>query len=138
MQLSETEARRRATGSDHGVLSTLHPERGVDAVPVCFVIDGDLVAVGVDRIKPKASTDLQRTRNLEADPRGSLLCEHWNRADWSRLWWVRLSVLRSAEESATVARLAALLRAKYPQYAAAEFDAVLTFRIVAVSGWSAS
>jgi hypothetical protein len=138
MKLSADEARQRAAGADHGVLATLHPTRGVDTVPAAFVIDGDLVAIPIDRIKPKASTDLQRSRNLDADPRASLLCEQWDAVDWSRLWWVRISLRRSDEPAEIVAGLKARLRRRYPQYEAEPFAGILTFRIVEISGWSAS
>jgi hypothetical protein len=138
VRLSVEEARRRAADADHGILATLHPDRGVDTVPAAFAIDGDVVAIPIDRVKPKASTDLQRSRNLDADPRASLLCEQWDPVDWSRLWWVRLSLRRSAEPTEVVAGLEAALRRRYPQYESAPFAAILTFRIVAVAGWSAS
>jgi hypothetical protein len=138
MQLSAIEARSRAAAADHGVLATLHPSRGVDTVPAVFVIAGDVLAIPIEQVKPKASTDLQRTRNLAADPRASLLCEHWDRADWSRLWWVRISLRRSVEPPEMVAGLEAELRRRYPQYVSAPFAALLTFRIVKISGWSAS
>ncbi len=138
MQLSTEEARRRAGGADHGVLATLHPSRGVDTVPATFVIDGDVVAIPVDQVKPKASTELQRIRNLAADPRASLLCERWDAVDWSRLWWVRLSLHRSEETADVVGRLEAELRQRYPQYETAAIARILTFRIVEVAGWSAS
>src|SRR5262249_14855590 len=65
---------------DHGILCTLHAERGIDAVPVVYVLDVDgYVGVPGDRVKPKASVHLQRERNLAADPRATLLVEHWDR-----------------------------------------------------------
>jgi hypothetical protein len=138
MKLFAAEARRRAGNADHGVLATLHAGRGVDTVPACFVIDGDLVAIPVDRVKPKVSTELQRVRNLDADPRASLLCEHWDPVDWSRLWWVRISLRRSDETADVVRRLEAGLRRRYPQYETAPFAGIVTFRVVDVTGWSAS
>ena len=137
MKLSAVEARRRAADADHGILATLHPSRGVDTVPAAFVIDGDVVAIPIDRVKPKASTDLQRSRNLDADPRASLLCEEWDAVDWSRLWWVRISLRRSDESAEVVTGLEAGLRRRYPQYESHRFVEILTFRIVEVSGWSA-
>ncbi len=138
MQLSPEDARRRAGVADHGVLATLHPSRGVDTVPAAFVIDGDVVAIPVDQVKPKASTELRRIRNLDADPRASLLCEHWDAIDWSRLWWVRLSLRKSRESADIVDKLEAGLRHRYPQYGTAPFARILTFRIVDITGWSAS
>src|SRR4029078_2971513 len=93
MRLAEDEARARLAAHDHGVLCTVHAQRGVDAVPVVYAVDDDFVAVPIARVKPKASTRLQRERNLEADPRAALLVEHWDRDDWSRLWWVRAELL---------------------------------------------
>jgi hypothetical protein len=90
MRLPEDEARARLAAHDHGVLCTVHPERGIDAVPVVYAVDDEgYVGVPIDRVKPKTSSRLQRERNLEADPRGTLLVEHWDRHDWSQLWWVR-------------------------------------------------
>jgi len=138
MELTTADALQRATEADHGILATVHPSRGVDAVPACFVIDGDVVAIPVDRVKPKRSTELQRIRNLEADPRATLLCEHWDAADWSRLWWVRLALVRSTETAAVVTGLETQLTRRYPQYASTTFARILTFRIVEIAGWSAS
>ena len=39
MRLAEDEARARLAAHDHGILCTVHAERGVDAVPVVYVVD---------------------------------------------------------------------------------------------------
>ena len=79
MRLADPEARARLELHDHGILCTVHAERGVDAVPVAYAVDDDgYVGVPVDLVKPKASLRLQRERNLEADPRATLLVEHWD------------------------------------------------------------
>jgi PPOX class probable F420-dependent enzyme len=139
MRLAEDEARARLAAHDHGVLCTVHAERGVDAVPVAYAMDDDgYVAVPVDRVKPKASWRLQRERNLEADPRATLLVEHWDPADWSRLWWVRAELrLQSDAGAGRAAALAARLARRYPQYRNQPFARVLVLRIVGVAGWDA-
>lgn len=140
MRLSDGEARARLAAHDHGVLCTIHPERGVDAVPVTYAVDDDgYVGVPVDRVKPKSSSRLQRERNLEADPRAALLVEHWDRGDWSRLWWVRAELrwLDDAADART-ADLAARLARAYPQYRDQPFTRVLVLRVVGVSGWAAA
>lgn len=140
MRLSDGEARARLAAHDHGVLCTIHPERGVDAVPVTYAVDDDgYVGVPVDRVKPKSSSRLQRERNLEADPRAALLVEHWDRGDWSRLWWVRAE-LRWLDDAgdARTADLAARLARAYPQYRDQPFTRVLVLRVVGVSGWAAA
>ena len=138
MHLDRDEALRRAEAADHGVLATLHRSRGADLVPACFVIVGEWLAVPVDSVKPKGSTALGRIRNLERDPRATLLVERWDAGDWSKLWWVKVSLLRREADAATSAALERGLRARYPQYATAPFVALLTFQIEEVVGWAAA
>lgn len=140
MRLTEGEARSRLAGADHGVLATTHPDRGVDAVPAVFALDTDgWLGVPIDTVKPKASTTLQRQRNLAADPRATLLVEHWDRDEWSALWWVRAALRHEpAPPPPKVAALAAALSVRYPQYAEHPFAAVLVFRVVGLTGWSAA
>jgi PPOX class probable F420-dependent enzyme len=138
MRLTEDEARARLAVHDHGVLCTVHAARGVDAVPVVYAVDDDgYVGVPVDRVKPKTSLRLQRERNLEADPRAALLIEHWDAADWSRLWWVRAELRWEGETHDRAAALAGRLAGRYPQYRDEPFAQVLVLRIVDVSGWAA-
>lgn len=139
MRLSREEARARLAEHDHGILCTVHPVRGADPVPVVYVVDEDaFVGVPVDLVKPKTSTRLQRERNLEADPRATLLVEHWDRDDWSRLWWVRAELQwEVAPSPERVASLAAMLARRYPQYRDQPFARVLVLRVVGLTGWSA-
>src|SRR3954470_8360642 len=137
MRLPATEARARLAAHDHGVLCTVHAERGVDAVPVVYVVDDDgYVGVPVDRVKPKASSRLQRARNLETDPRGTLLVNHWDRHDWSQLWWVRAELRWQRDAGGRAAALADQLAARYPQYRDQPFARVLLLRIIDVTGWA--
>lgn len=94
MNLDHDDALRRLAAHDHGVLCTLHPDRGVDAVPAVYAVDpgGQHLVVPIDRVKAKRSPRLQRQRNLEVDPRATLLIERWDRDDWSQLWWVRANL----------------------------------------------
>lgn len=138
MHLDNAEALRRATDADHGVLATLHATRGADLVPACFAIEDGWLAIPIDAVKPKGSTALGRIRNLERDPRATLLVEGWDPDDWSRLWWVRLLLLRQEVADELHGRLEAGLRRRYRQYATARFVEILTFRIDHVGGWSAS
>ena len=135
-----SDARTRLERADHGVLSTLHPARGVDSVPVCFVVDGDLIVIPIDTIKPKRSTRLGRLRNLEADPRATLLVEHWDFDDWSTLWWVRASLVLTDVD--TPIRPWTSTRGhsprSTPQYAGGGIKSVIPLRIVDLVSWSAS
>lgn len=140
MRLNADEAYARLAAHVHGVLCTLHPERGPDPQPVLYAVSDDRhVGVPIDRVKPKASTRLKREDNLEADPRGTLLVEHWDADDWSRLWWVRADLRHVRHPPSSLTDdLAARLARTVPQYADQPFYRVLVCRIVAVTGWSAT
>ena len=56
-------------------------------VPVTFALDGDRIYTVVDA-KPKTTANLRRLRNIAADPRVTVLADHYE-DDWDRLWWVR-------------------------------------------------
>ncbi len=142
MNLSSEQSHTRLAAHDHGVLATLHATRGSDVVPVVYTVVDDHVGVPVDLVKPKASTRLQRERNLESDPRATLLIEHWNRDDWSALWWVRAQLHwlgdRTAPSVSDLAdRMADQLAERHAQYHERPFARVLVFRIDAVTGWAA-
>lgn len=145
MKLSADQALARLVAHDHGVLGTLHADRGVDLVPVVYAVTNwgpttdTFVGVPIDRVKPKASTRLQRHRNLEADPRATLLVDHWDRDNWSQLWWVRAELLWQADAALDLTeQLASELGERYHQYQDQPFEDVLVLRVVNLSGWSAS
>lgn len=140
MRLTEEAARSRLSQHVHGVLCTLHPERGPDPQPVVYAVNDDgYVGVPIDRVKPKASSRLQREVNLAADPRGSLLIEHWETDDWSKLWWVRAHLEHVNDPAPSLTGdLADRLARAVPQYADKPFHRVLVCRIVKVTGWAAS
>lgn len=140
MRLPEGECRTRLAAHDHGVLCTVHPERGVHAVPAVHAVDAEgFVGIPVDRIKPKASSRLQRERNLAADPRATLLVEHWDARDWSRLWWVRADLHWQGDDVGDrAAALADLLSRRYDQYGDGALARILVFRITGLTGWAAS
>lgn len=144
MKLSIDESLRRLSTHLHGVLSTLHPSRGVDAVPVVYALShannkgAHHLGIPVDLVKPKSSTRLRREDNLAADPRASLLIDHWDEADWTQLWWIRAELTWNADpQPDLVDELTAALVARYPQYDSAPFAKVLVFRVGTVTGWSA-
>jgi hypothetical protein len=140
MRMDAAEARARLGAHVHGVLCTLHPERGPDPQPVVYAVgDDDQLGVPIDRVKPKASTRLKREDNLAADPRGTLLIEHWETEDWSRLWWVRADLRHVPDPPTSVTdALADQLARTVPQYADKPFHRILVCRVVAVTGWSAA
>jgi len=78
-------------------------------------VHGNVIVTAVDH-KPKRTTDLQRLHNLEANPRVSVLADHYDE-DWSQLWWVRADgharILRGPDRTKPLE----WLLAKYDQYA---------------------
>lgn len=139
MRLTAEEAHDRLAAHVHGVLCTVHPERGPDPQPVIYSVSDGYVGVPIDSVKPKTSTRLRREDNLDADPRAGLLVEHWDAEDWSRLWWVRVSLRHLPDPPAPlVGDLADRLSRSVPQYADKPFHRILVCRIVDVTGWAAS
>jgi PPOX class probable F420-dependent enzyme len=76
----------------------------------------DLLVTAVDH-KPKRSTDLQRLRNVRANPEVSLLVDHYD-DDWEALWWLRVdATARVVLDEPARATLAEALVGKYEAYA---------------------
>ena len=93
-------------------LATVRESGAPHLVPIVFAVTGDVIHTAVDA-KPKRTRNLARLANIAADPRVSVLADHYE-DDWSRLWWVRADgrarVLESSPDG-----LAALVE-RYPQY----------------------
>jgi PPOX class probable F420-dependent enzyme len=115
------EARRRFVDARVAVLATVDPTPAPHVVPVTFVVDGDTVWTAVDG-KPKRSTRLRRLANIRANPRTSLLVQHWDE-DWELLWWVRADgTAVITDDPDTLDRVVRLLRRKYDQYDGVSVD----------------
>ncbi len=131
------ELRDRVTEARVARLATIDPEGRPHLVPVCFALDGDTVYSAVDQ-KPKRSQELQRLRNIRANPAIALIVDHYDE-DWTQLWWVRLrgraAVLEPGPERE---RALALLADKYEQYRAdPPRGDVLAVRVEEWRSWSA-
>jgi PPOX class probable F420-dependent enzyme len=64
-------------------LATLRPDGAPHLVPICFALDGDTLYTAVEH-KQKRSVELQRLANISANPRVTLLADHYAE-DWSTL-----------------------------------------------------
>ena len=134
------EARCRALLAAERVarLATVRPDGGPHVVVCCYAIEGDRVWTAIDA-KPKSGARLQRLENLRANPRASLLVDHYEE-DWQALWWVRVdgaaAVIDDGDEGA---RAIAALTAKYEQYARSPpAGPVIALTVERVTGWSSS
>ena len=133
MQLDVTACWVHLRAARHGVLGTVHGDRGVDAIPVVFVLDREEVVIPIDAVKPKAGQRLQRLRNLDTDPRAVLLVDRYD-DDWSKLWWVR--VHGDAIEAAPTTEQLEQLAATFPGYAApGTVTSVIVLTPSRVTGW---
>ena len=135
MRLDEDACWARLATGDHGVLSTVHPDRGVDAVPVVFVRDGTRLVIPIDTVKAKSGGRLQRLTNLEADDRAVLLIDHYD-ADWSHLWWVRAH--GRAVEATPSAEVLSALGHRFVAYGApGSVTSVIVLTVDSLTGWTA-
>ena len=140
MRLSSDECWNGVRAADHGVFCTTGADRKIDAVPVCFAVVSQLMVTPIDRVKPKGTTDLGRLKNLDRDASATLLCEHWDRHDWSRLWWVRAHLVRRSGHDVSGSLLEecdGALRDKYPQYRETDFAELVVFDVTSLIGWRA-
>jgi PPOX class probable F420-dependent enzyme len=117
-------------------LATTRPDGRPHVVPICFVLDGDVLYTAVDW-KPKRSRRLARLENVRADPRAAVLIDHYD-DDWSHLWWVRLDgrarILAGGSERE---RALTLLAARYPQYSRKPpAGPVIAIDVEARRGWA--
>jgi PPOX class probable F420-dependent enzyme len=116
LNLSAGEARRRFGTAAVARLATIGPAHRPHLVPITFALDGDRIYTVVDA-KPKTTANLRRLRNIAADPRVTVLADHYE-ADWSRLWWARADGHAEVLGLEGFAGPLELLAARYPQYRA--------------------
>ncbi|MDQ1393288.1 MAG: hypothetical protein QOF30_2265 [Acidimicrobiaceae bacterium] len=147
MTLDEEECWALLATARHGVLGTVHPQRGVDAVPVVFAVLPNATAgaearpsvvIPLDTVKPKRSARLRRLANIEGDARCVLLVDRYDE-DWSQLWWVRLHAVATASSSDASEAVLGALSERYPQYRPpGSVVAVMTLAPTELTGWRAS
>ena len=96
-------------------LATLH-DTAPRVSPVTFAWTRGRVVWAVDDHKAKTGRRLRRLADIAADPRVSVLVDHYEE-DWSALWWIEVlgtaAELRGHEATAALDALAA----RYPAYA---------------------
>ena len=132
------EMRRRIDGAQVARLATVGSDGRPHIVPITFALDDDTIYFAVD-FKPKKTADLQRLRNIEANPAVSVLVDHYEH-DWTTLWWVRVDgSARIVIDGAQFERGMELLTARYTQYRSERpAGPVVAIAIERMTGWSAS
>lgn len=130
--------RRRLGEARVARLATIGANGRPHVVPITFAVDGDTMYFAVDH-KPKRTKDLQRLRNIAANPAVSVLVDHYD-DDWDRLWWVRVDgSARVASDDADASRGLELLVDRYPQYRQRRPGGpVVVITIHRISGWASN
>jgi PPOX class probable F420-dependent enzyme len=142
VRLDPADARRRFAVASVLRLATAGRDGQPHLVPCTFAVDDVYgVVIGIDD-KPKtfaaqSSPNLRRLANIAANPRVSLLVDHYA-ADWTQLWWVRAdgmaAVVRAGEDH--VAHWQRLV-SKYPQYGGqVPGGPVIVVSVTRWSGWA--
>ena len=126
---------RRAT------LATIDSAGRPRLVPICFVVDGDILWSPLDE-KPKAVADvrsLARVRDIAERPLVTVLVDRWSE-DWTQLGWVRLhGTAQLVEPGEVPASVIPALRSRYPQYAGHDLEHRPMLRItIDATSWFAA
>jgi PPOX class probable F420-dependent enzyme len=119
------------------MLATVGADGAPHLVPVVFAVHGDVVYTAVDA-KRKSTQRLRRLANIEANPKVSMLVDHYD-DDWAQLWWVRADGIAAIHYSGEeMAAGYALLRKKYLQYQRIALDGpVVTVDVQRWASWQA-
>ncbi|MGI8998852.1 MAG: TIGR03668 family PPOX class F420-dependent oxidoreductase [Candidatus Limnocylindria bacterium] len=135
--MTPANARALFLGARVACLATADTHGAPHLVPVTFAVHGDRIVTAIDG-KPKRGPRLRRVENIGANPRVSLLVDHYDE-DWRRLWWVRADgAARIVEAGPELDGAFDALRDRYEQYR--EVDLIGPAIMVEVdrwTGWSA-
>jgi PPOX class probable F420-dependent enzyme len=139
--MTTADAAERFAAAPVAVLSTVGGDGSPHVVPIVFAVrtvaGASTIYTAVDA-KRKTSHRLRRLANIAANPRVSLLVDHYD-ADWTQLWWVRADGLATVHESGEQMAIGyAALRQEYPQYERVALDGpVVTVAVTRWSSWHA-
>ena len=135
--MNAAEMRERVRDARVGRLATVGPDGRPHLVPLCFVLEGDVLYSAVDE-KRKRSQRLRRLENIRNRAEVSVLVDHYEE-DWARLWWVRMDGTATVlPEGAEREHALALLGAKYEQYRSQPpTGAVIAIRVERWRAWTA-
>lgn len=129
--------RRFLAAARIGHLATADRRGAPHVIPVCYAVDGAALYITIDRKPKRSDIPLKRMRNIAENPQVAVIVDRYDE-DWTRLAWVmlrgRAEILRDGPEHD---RGQALLRDRYPQYAAMDLAPlpVVALRIAQVGSW---
>lgn len=133
--MQPTDMSRRLGEARVARLATAGPLGRPHLVPICFALDGDTMFFAVDA-KPKRTSELQRLKNIAANPHVCVLVDHYEE-DWTRLWWIRLDgTARILSSDPDLGHALDLLAERYAQYRERRPGGpVVAISIDRVTGW---
>jgi PPOX class probable F420-dependent enzyme len=137
MRMDSESARGRFADSRSARLATADASGAPHVVPIVFAVLDDVLYTAVDA-KPKSAARLRRLANIAANPRVSVLVDHYD-DDWDQLWWARADGRARVLEPASPESTAALeaLTDRYRQYQATPPPGpVIAVDVQRWSGWS--
>jgi PPOX class probable F420-dependent enzyme len=135
--MDATAARRGLAEARVARLATVDLKGRPHVVPITFAFDHDTIYFAVDQ-KPKRTTDLQRLRNIAANPAVSVLVDRYDE-DWNRLWWVRADGTAKVLDQREAPPAIDLLVDRYEQYRRARPSGpVVAISIERITGWDAA
>ena len=129
----ERDVRELFAAAQVACLATVSPLGKPHVVPVVFALVNEVVYTAVDA-KRKTTQRLRRLVNIEQNPQGSLLVDHYD-ADWDQLWGVRADGMAEIHDHGEqMATGYDLLRRKYQQYQRISLTGPVV--AIAVSRWA--
>ncbi|MFG1993465.1 TIGR03668 family PPOX class F420-dependent oxidoreductase [Actinoplanes sp. NPDC048988] len=116
-------------------LATVGADGAPHLVPIVFALIGNVIISAVDA-KPKRTRALRRLADIAAEPRVSVLADHYD-TDWQTLWWVRADGLARVRDDPPAG--VPELIARYPQYQqAAPAGPYLEITVTKWTAWDAT
>jgi PPOX class probable F420-dependent enzyme len=132
--MNEEMSRARFADARSARLATVDAAGHPHLVPIVFALVDSTISFVVD-FKPKSTTGLRRLANIRANPRVSVLVDHYD-DDWDRLWWARADGTATILEAIDPVAMAALAE-RYPQYRSPVPGPMIAIVVDAWTGWSA-
>jgi PPOX class probable F420-dependent enzyme len=88
------------------------------AVPICYAFDGTRFYTPIDEKPKRRDRPLKRVRNIQETGRATLLIDHYDDVDWSKLAWVMVRGRASIMEPGDARHREAVeqLQNRYDQY----------------------
>ncbi len=137
--MDRAESLDRLAAARSGHLATVRPDGRPHVVVVTFALIDGFAVTAIDH-KPKSTRRLQRIANIEANPVGSLLVDHYDDDDWDELWWVRVDGSAAIHNDGALREDAIeALAIKYVQYEEQPPEGpVIAVALDGVSSWASS